>query len=338
MNAPLKKNRDLDILSRWIQGQYPFIFETNHELTVLRSFNIADEFQLNAWIKGSGYEYRRVSEIATINPFIILPLNFPVTPDISNPYQALSYDTSELKHWDLAPDNPAVLINHDIDIAFTTDGLSGKEFRKNLSRSVGRGLSESHALAALTTVPAERMGKSDQLGKIKKGFLANLTIVDGNYFNHKSRIVSTWVGGEEYPVIPKYEISVDGEWRINIGNQLYQLELQKKTKHYSGKLIQDTTEYKLSKLKVGGRFISWQVKLDSTLAPSRFTGHILENRMEGTAHDLQVSWEALKTGVIEKEEEKGETEHRSKLSIFFPEGTYGLEDPQRESQTVRYQK
>ena len=52
-NKPLKKNRDLDILSRWMQGPYPFIFETNHELTVLRSFNIADEFQLNAWIKGS---------------------------------------------------------------------------------------------------------------------------------------------------------------------------------------------------------------------------------------------------------------------------------------------
>ena len=119
LNEPLKKNRDLEIISHWIQGQYPFIFETNHELTILRSFNIADEFQLNMWLKGSGYEYRRVSEIAAENPFIILPLNFPVTPDISDPYQALSYSTSELKHWDMAPDNPAVLIDNNIAIALT---------------------------------------------------------------------------------------------------------------------------------------------------------------------------------------------------------------------------
>ena len=72
LNKPLKKNRDLDILSKWIQAKDPFIFESNHELSVLRSFNIIEEFLLNAWIKGSGYEYRRISEIASVKPFIIL--------------------------------------------------------------------------------------------------------------------------------------------------------------------------------------------------------------------------------------------------------------------------
>ena len=60
----------------------------------------------------------------------------------------------------------------------------------------------------------------------------------------------------------------------------------------------------LSKLKIGGNFISWQVILDSTAGPSRFTGHILENRMEGTAHDMRMSWNALKTGGVEKEKKK----------------------------------
>ena len=74
LNEPLKKNQDLAIISSWISNNSPFIFETNHELTVLRSFNIADEFQLKAWIKGSGYEYRRASEIGAESPFIILPI------------------------------------------------------------------------------------------------------------------------------------------------------------------------------------------------------------------------------------------------------------------------
>ena len=338
-NEPLKENRDLDILSHWRLERLPFIFETNHELTAMRSFNISEEFQLNCWIKGSGYEYRRISEIAEVNPFIILPLDFPSTPDLSDPYQALRYSTSELKHWDMAPDNPAILIHHGISIAFTTHGLKGEKFRKYLSRSVGRGLSETDALASLTTIPAEKMGMGDQFGKIKKGFLANLTIVDGNYFQNKSIVVSTWIGGEEYSVIPKYDTSVDGEWRLTIGKELYQLELEKKNKSYSGEIIQDTTEYKLSKLKVGGRFISWQVTMDSVSGPSRFTGHILENKMEGTAHDLQLSWSALKTGAFEREDKKEKKkENRSKLSVFYPEGTYGLEDNiQPESKNILIQ-
>ena len=90
----------------------------------------------------------------------------------------------------MAPDNPAVLIDNGISVALTSNGLNGKEFRKNLSRAEERGLSETDALAALTSIPAEKMGKGDQLGKIKQGFLANLTIVDGNYFQNKSNVNS----------------------------------------------------------------------------------------------------------------------------------------------------
>ena len=182
LNVPLKQNHDLDILGEWINNKKPFIFETNHELTALRSLNIANEFELNCWLRGSGYEYRRINEIAAQKPLIIVPMDFPVTPDISNPYQALSYSTAELKHWAMAPDNPAILAEHNIPIALTAHGLEEKEFRKNLIRSVERGLSESAALAALTTTPAERMGLGNQIGKIKTGYLANLTVVDGNYF------------------------------------------------------------------------------------------------------------------------------------------------------------
>ena len=107
--------------------------------------------------------------------------------------------------------------------------------------------------------------------------------------------------------------------------------------HSKSKVGKDSTEYKLSKLKVEGRFISWNVKLDSLVSPSRFTGHILNDRMEGMAHDLKIHWDALKIGVLDKEDEKTEEEHRSELSVFYPEGTYGLEDPQLESQTVLIQ-
>ena len=125
----LKKNQDLMVLGDWINGHKPFIFKTNHELDALRSIGIAGEFQLQPWLHGSGYEYRRISEIAEKQPFFILPIDFPITPDISHPYQELQYSTAELKHWDIAPDNPVILIEHNIDIAFTSQGLKEKKFK-----------------------------------------------------------------------------------------------------------------------------------------------------------------------------------------------------------------
>ena len=161
--------------------------------------------------------------------------------------------------------------------------------------------------------------------------------MDGDYFQDKSDIISTWIGGEEYPVKPKYNISVDGNWKITVGKESYQLELKEETDQYSGKIIQDTTEFQLSKLKVRGRYVSWQVTWDSTAAPSRFTGHILNDKMEGTAHDLKLSWNALKTGELEAKEEEKKPEVRSELSLFYPEGTYGWENTVIKDQVVLIQ-
>ena len=337
LNEPLEHNRDLAILGDWVQFEKPFLFETNHELTALRSFNLANEFKLNCWIKGSGYEYRRIKEIASAKPFIILPLNFPVTPDISDPNQALSYSTAELKHWEMAPDNPAELVKHEIPFGITSHGLEEKEFRKNLRRTVERSLSESDALSALTTIPAEYMSLGNHLGKIKKGYLANLTVVQGNIFKKNSEIISTWIGGVEYPVKSKYDVNISGKWKLVIGEKSYQLELKKKEGSYSGTIFQDSTKYKLSKLKVAGRFVSWMVTWDSTSAPSRFTGYIFENKMESTVNDIRLSWEAVKTGELEEKDKKKAPETRTELSVFYPEGAYGWENPSLKDKVVLVQ-
>ena len=326
-NEPFEQIRDLAILSDWIQFKKPFLFETNQELAALRSFNLANEFKLNCWVKGSGYEYRRIKEIASAKPFIILSLDFPNTPDISNPNQALTYSTAELKHWAMAPDNPAELVKHKIPFGITSHGLEEKEFRKNLMRTVERSLSESEALAALTTVPAEHMSLGNKLGKIKKGYLANLIIVQGDIFKKNSEIISTWVGGVEYPVKSKYDVNISGKWGLVIGEKSYQLELKKEGNNYSGTIFQDSTKYKLSKLKVTGRFVSWMVTWDSTSAPSRFTGYIFENKMESTVNDIQLSWEAVKTGELEEKDKTKDPEKQTELSVFYPEGAYGWKSP-----------
>jgi len=322
-NKHLKINDDLNVIGRWMADKKPFIFNTKHELSALRSFELGKEFNLNIWIKGSGYEYRRIKQIKDYNPYIILPLDYPNNPDLKDPYQALSYTTSELKHWDLAPDNAIILSENNIDYSISSYGIEKKDFRKNIKRSINRGLSESDAIKSLTEIPAKRMGLDHQLGKIDKGFIANLTVVEGNYFDIKSKIISNWIGGKEFPVQPKYIIDISGKWSIEIGKENYILELNKNHLKFSGKIIKDTTEYQLNKLKVDGRFISWQIKWEEGQIESRFTGHILDNSINGLAHDMELSWTAIRSEDIENKEIDKRLEKRSDLSVFYPEGSYG---------------
>ncbi len=89
-----------------------------------------------------------------------------------------------------------------LEIALTTYRLNNKgDFRKNLRLALDRGLAETNALAALTTVPARLCGVDNLLGTIEAGKLANLTIVDGKgYFDPEAKVRSVWIDGRIYRI------------------------------------------------------------------------------------------------------------------------------------------
>ena len=78
-----------------------------------------------------------------------------------------------------------------------------KSFRKNLRLALDRGLSETDALAALTTIPARWCGLESRLGTIEAGKLANFTIVQGEtYFDPENKVREVWIDGRVYPAGP----------------------------------------------------------------------------------------------------------------------------------------
>ena len=89
-------------------------------------------------------------------------------------------------------------------------------------------------LAALTTFPAEAMGVGKTLGKIQPGYMANLVVTDGDYFDPKSRIISLWLAGEENYMAPRFQLNAKGTWALNLHKKEYVLEFSlpeaKKTK------------------------------------------------------------------------------------------------------------
>lgn len=200
-------NPALDALAPAVEGKMRVVFEPGSALMVDRAARVARELKLDFAIVSCGQEWRRPELAKETGATFIVPLNFPNLPKLptEDDWEQVSLD--QLRAWDWAAENPAVLRQQKLDIALTTYSLSDKKaFRKNLKSAVERGLSEDDALAALTTVPAKLCGVEKQLGTIEPGKIANLTIVDGKgYFDPEAKVREVWVDGRNYHVQPAKE-------------------------------------------------------------------------------------------------------------------------------------
>ena len=333
-NEPIQADRSLEELSIAKRNRQPFVFRTGNELYIDRSSNIADEFELDLWIMGNGYEYRRIEEMPA--SFMIIPLNFPAKPEVADPQNALQYSTEQLKHWDMAPDNAAKLADAGFQFALTSAELKDrKDFRKNLSRAVNRGLNESAALAALTTNPAKEFGQAKRLGKVAPGFIANLVVTDGNYFDKKSKVQSVWIDGNEYEVAPDPLVDAVGDWTLREGSNSWTLSV----KADGGSLNVDEKKLKLANYKLDQDRISFSVNADTILQKdvTRFKGTITGGKATGYVFYPDGSssgWTAVLDSAKTEKGKKSKKESSSNLSLVFPEGAYGLDEDVPSPKTI----
>jgi imidazolonepropionase-like amidohydrolase len=180
----------------------PVVIEPGSALMVDRAARVARELGLDFILAASGQEWRRPDLAAGARAPFIVPLNFPAVSKLptDDDWEQLSLD--QLRAWDWAPENAALLRRQGLEIALTTHGLADrKSFRKNLRAALDRGLTEADALAALTTIPARLCGLDRQLGTIAPGKIANLTVVDGaGYFDPDAKVREVWIEGRLYRV------------------------------------------------------------------------------------------------------------------------------------------
>jgi len=212
---PPETSASLSALDDAIQGSQPVVFETDSEEEYLRAHAIASEFGVQAWYRGSGQEYRLIDVLSGRNDPLIVPLNFPDAPDVSDPEAALNASLADLRHWYLAPTSPAKLAEAGIPFAITADGMSSiNDFLLNVRIAVARGLTPDDALAALTTTPAGWLGLSRSHGTIEEGKIANLVVSRGDLFTQEAEVRDVWVQGRVYGVTRPAQIDPRGTWRI----------------------------------------------------------------------------------------------------------------------------
>ncbi|MEN9678000.1 MAG: Allantoinase, partial [Verrucomicrobiota bacterium] len=186
----------------------PVFFEPGSILMVDRARHLAAELGLRTTIMvASGDEWRRPDLIRGDRTAYIVPLAFPALPKLPSEDSWESVTLDALRSWDWAPENPALLHRSGAPLALTTFGLGDrKEFRKNLRTALDRGLPETDALAALTTIPSKFCGVDGLLGTITPGKLANLTVCDSKgYFDPEGKVISVWIDGRPYDVTPAEE-------------------------------------------------------------------------------------------------------------------------------------
>lgn len=118
----------------------------------------------------------------------------------------------------------ALLREAGLSFGFMTKEVAPGDIRANLRTMIGQGLSETDALAALTTVPANRLGLSDQLGTVEPGKIANLVVTNGNYFDEDTAIRHVFVDGQRFDIESASDASevtgnaaaVAGTWEYDI--------------------------------------------------------------------------------------------------------------------------
>ncbi|MBK7938868.1 MAG: amidohydrolase [Lewinellaceae bacterium] len=259
-----KEERNLSLEAWNTALGLPQVFEASDKLDVLRIARIGKEFNVNYLVKTSGDEYQRLDEIKATGQSLIVPLAFPENFEFKDPYEALDIPLKDLKHWELAPSNPARLEAAGIPFAFTMDGLKDKKkFWENLRKTLEYGLSEQAALKALTFNPATFLGvysppstrggagSGGTIGSLEPGKLANFLITTGNIFQKDTKIIQNWVQGKPLDVYTPglFDAAPErlGTYKLEIGRDPYTLFVSRKNDAIEAQIMKaDSSKIKAS--------------------------------------------------------------------------------------------
>ena len=237
---PVQEKPEFNATLEALQGikSQPLFFESGDEQSLLRANRIAREFALQFIEVGSGSEYARLDEIKGTRADLILPVSLPKKPQVGTLEDELDVTLAQLRHWDMAPSNAAMLADKGVTFAFSTTGLKKKSsFWPNVRKMVKRGLPESTALAALTTVPAKYLQQEQTVGTIERGKLANFVVTDGNIFDDDTKILSVWIRGAKTELESEPPVDMRGAYSLTIDSHEFELKVGGKSDSPDGKIL-----------------------------------------------------------------------------------------------------
>ena len=310
----------------------PQVFEAGDKQNELRAVRIGMEFGVKYIIKGTGNEFERIDEIKSTGSSVIVPLNFPEAPDISDPYDAINVPLQDLKAWEMAASNSAMLEEKQVEFALTTADLKNKgDFWKNLRKAVERGLSTQGALKALTYTPARLLRVEKQVGSLSKGMVANFIITSKDLFDKDNAILENWVKGKPYRFVDPHGSDIRGNYSLRTaGSQPLRLKIGGELLKPEATLYEDTASSKLPLTRIGHTIsFQYELKKRSPMGIYRLTGIIDDSSRSFSGRALLPSgdwgaWTAtFDSAFVPTPPKKDSTKNDSVGVVFYPNMAYG---------------
>lgn len=283
-NTPIEYNSALAALMK--VEQQGVLFETAETLSLLRADKLMADFSVPTVHVGSGREYGKIKQIKATQDTIIVPVNFPKAPRLTDVDDGLDVSLATLRHWERAPTNPAVLAQNNVSFAFSHHGLKKTgDFWPNIRKAVKHGLPKTTALAALTTVPAKIAGVSDKVGKLTQGKAADFVVVKGDIFDD-GKIYSVWTQGVETSLMPIDNTDFSGNYLLNVNNAELTLSITDEEK-LSGKVTLGDKKSSLASVAEQGDVINFSVDLADVGIEGvyRFKGEFIDGSIQGELLD-----------------------------------------------------
>lgn len=307
----------------------PQIFEVTDKLSSLRADKLGDEFGVQYILRGSGDEYQRIQEIKATGARFILPLHFPLPYDVEDPFDARNVSLAQMKHWELAPSNPALLAKENIPFALTSALLPKKsDFLANVRAAIERGLSRENALDALTLQPATMVGMADKLGSLDKGKIANFLVTSGDIFADTTLVYDNWVGGMRYRVTTSTTPDMRGTYELLVGAQSYTLLIEGKPNALKARIAQATDTASASLHRIDNLLtISFTPKPPDTVATIRLSGWLQDSTLAGTGQYNNGEWTTWKARRVApfsaREKTTAPPAHDTLGTTTYPNTAYG---------------
>ncbi|MFM1877567.1 MAG: hypothetical protein RLZZ241_433 [Bacteroidota bacterium] len=328
-------DRSLEALNR-NRGKIQF-FDAGDRDNVVRADEIGDMFGIQYIILGGGQEYEKIQDIKATGAALVLPLNFPAAFEVSNPYEAALVSLEDMKHWNQAPSNPKVLAENGITFAFTLQGLkSPSDLNKQVRKAIQYGLSPDKALEALTSIPARLLGKSNLLGSLEPGHLANFLITSGPVFEEQTTLYENWVQGQQEILQDMNRKDIRGTYTLSASQEAFTLEIGGKASTPTLIVKRDSVTLN-SNINYSGDWVDISFTEDSNRY--RWTTRVMvgQKQLSGSGvlpNGTEMQFSAVKTADFNEEAKSGSDKAAGTpivLPLSYPNVGYGYANlPQQE--------
>ena len=316
------------------------IFEAKDKGHALRADKIGDANGIQYVILGGGNEYERIADIKGTNAKFILPLNFPDAYDVSDPIAANYVNLKDMRKWNQAPTNPKVMADNGISFSLTLYDLkSPKKFNEKLMKAIKYGLSKTKALEALTTAPANILGKSAVIGSLQKGRQANFLITSGDIFEKGTTLYENWVQGQKNVINNKNQKDIRGTYDLKANGMTYEMSITGEISKPKIEIKKDTIKFK-SKISYKDDWVSFSFVTDEGEKNYRLTGLADKNsdNLKGKLtlpNGDDANFTALKKSAFEakkKDDKNGGGTKPAVMPVTYPNLAYGFKTkPKQES-------